>query len=162
MKGQSLIKALFNFYSLNEVQVNPDYLLLKIHKSKENYFPMYPLNNADRILYNASRATGILTSMRWPRRLRRFRVSLIWWWDCHLRPVFLTSRSKNLSKMCVENGPCWGYHRTCLSSPMDCWRSATTLPAILVMSVSSTVPSSQSNHRIIQCLPSWQLPRTNQ
>jgi hypothetical protein len=33
-KDQSLIKALFNFYSLNEVQINPDYLLLKIHKSK--------------------------------------------------------------------------------------------------------------------------------
>lgn len=34
VKDQSLIKALFNFYSLNEVQINPDYLLLKIHKSK--------------------------------------------------------------------------------------------------------------------------------
>jgi hypothetical protein len=33
-KDQSLIKALFNFYSLNEVQINPDYLLLKIHKNK--------------------------------------------------------------------------------------------------------------------------------
>ena len=41
VKDQSLIKALFNFYSLSEVQINRDYLQLKIHKSKDNFFPMY-------------------------------------------------------------------------------------------------------------------------
>lgn len=64
VKDQSLIKALFNFYSLSEVQINADYLLLKIHKSKENYFPMYKLKNAARISWKDSRAMEILSSMR--------------------------------------------------------------------------------------------------
>lgn len=155
MKDQSLIKALFNFYSLNEVQINPDYLLLKIHKSKENYFPMYPLNNADRILCNASRATVILTSMRWPRRLRRFAVSSIRWWPCHLRPAFLTSRFKSLSRMSVVKGPCWGYRPTCSFSPMDYCRLGTTLSVISVMSASVTALSSLSTSAIIQHLLGW-------
>jgi hypothetical protein len=72
VKDQSLIKALFNFYSLSEVQINSDYLLLKIHKSKENYFPMYTHKNAARILWKDSRAMEILSSMRWPIKLMRF------------------------------------------------------------------------------------------
>jgi len=40
-KDQSLIRSMFNFYSLTEIQLNPNYLRIKIYKNKENIFPMY-------------------------------------------------------------------------------------------------------------------------
>ena len=37
-KDQSLIRSMFNFYSLTEIQLNPNYLQIKIYKNKKIYF----------------------------------------------------------------------------------------------------------------------------
>lgn len=39
-KDRSLLRSLFNFYSINYVRITSDYLLVKIQKNYENAFPM--------------------------------------------------------------------------------------------------------------------------
>lgn len=39
-KDRSLLRSLFNFYSINYVRISSDYLLIKIQKNYENSLPM--------------------------------------------------------------------------------------------------------------------------
>jgi hypothetical protein len=67
-KDQSLIKSLFHFHSLTEVQANPDYLLLRIRKNRDNPYPMYSFPHPVPTSSPALRATAIPISTRWPAK----------------------------------------------------------------------------------------------
>lgn len=64
-RDRSLLKSMFNFYSINFAKITPTFLILKIHLNFENIYPVYLFFYLVHISSNVSRVKEKRISMNW-------------------------------------------------------------------------------------------------